>query len=440
MSRFRRTKLAISFEEALVSGLLRKAPMERSISSGRWLAQQAIIVALCASEVVLAAVSGLPAVRVGLLAIAALVFALGYMIAPGPGRCHYDTRDLRPVLAMIGAVVAAVGLTGGISSPMLALLPAPLLVGWTLFGHSREGVVLGALVPVILGALLALPASWSTVALDRAGVATLAAWSMWLSVWMIGRRIRQLFGSLREASSSLDRVRSGVLFDAESRRRGLESMSTKLAHELKNPLAAIKSLIQLELGNVTDEKSRRRLDVVFGEAGRMQAILRDYLSFERPSDAMHVATLELEELMTEIEVLLAGRAESAGVALRVDGRGGTVTADPRLLKEAIINIAANALEATPRGGTVEVSYHVGAAGASIVVRDTGVGMTPELRGRIGTPFFTTRDGGTGLGVVIARTAIAQHRGTLEYSSTPGVGTIATIALPRDACAPAGAAP
>ena len=423
-----------------MSGLLRKPVMERSITSQRWLAQQAVVIALCASEVVFAAVAGFSAVRVGLLAIAALVFAIGYIIAPDPGRCHYDTRDLRPVLAMIGAVVVAIGLTGGISSPMLALLPAPLLVGWTMFGHSREGIVLGALVPVILAAILGLPSSWSAVALDGAGIAAFAAWSMWLSVWMIGRRIRRLFASLRETSSSLDRVRTGVLFDAESRRRGLESMSTKLAHELKNPLAAIKSLIQLELGNVTDEKSKRRLDVVFGEAGRMEAILRDYLSFERPSDAMHVAHVELEELMAEIEVLLAGRAESAGVALRVDGRGGTVTADPRLLKEAIINIAANAVEATPRGGTVDVSYHVGAAGASIVVRDTGVGMTPELRSRIGTPFFTTRDSGTGLGVVIARTAIAQHRGTLEYKSTPGVGTIATIALPRDAHTIAGAAP
>jgi signal transduction histidine kinase len=67
-------------------------------------------------------------------------------------------------------------------------------------------------------------------------------------------------------------------------------------------------------------------------------------------------------------------------------------------------------------------------------------MTPELRSRIGTPFFTTRDGGTGLGVVIARTAIAQHRGTLEYDSVPGTGTIATIALPREACTASGAAP
>jgi signal transduction histidine kinase len=63
------------------------------------------------------------------------------------------------------------------------------------------------------------------------------------------------------------------------------------------------------------------------------------------------------------------------------------------------------------------------------VRDTGRGMTRDIAARVGTPFFTTRDGGTGLGVVIARTAIAQHHGTLEFASIPGVGTTATIALP-----------
>jgi signal transduction histidine kinase len=78
---------------------------------------------------------------------------------------------------------------------------------------------------------------------------------------------------------------------------------------------------------------------------------------------------------------------------------------------------------------VTVSYHVGDRGARIVVRDTGRGMTKDSASRVGTPFFTTREGGTGLGVVIAKTAIAQHRGTLDYQSTPGVGTIATIALP-----------
>jgi signal transduction histidine kinase len=108
---------------------------------------------------------------------------------------------------------------------------------------------------------------------------------------------------------------------------------------------------------------------------------------------------------------------------------GALFADAQLLKEAIVNVVCNAIEATPRGGHVTVTYHYGEGGATIVIRDTGRGMSKETATRVGTPFFTTRDGGTGLGVVIAKTAIAQHGGTLEYQSTPGVGTIAKIALP-----------
>lgn len=111
-------------------------------------------------------------------------------------------------------------------------------------------------------------------------------------------------------------------------------------------------------------------------------------------------------------------------------RAGALRADARLLKEAIVNVVCNAIEATPRGGHVTVSYHAGERDAGIVVRDTGRGMTKDIASRVGTPFFSTREGGTGLGVAIAKTAIAQHGGTLEYQSTPGVGTIAKIALPQ----------
>jgi signal transduction histidine kinase len=207
-------------------------------------------------------------------------------------------------------------------------------------------------------------------------------------------------------------------------------MTTKLAHELKNPLAAIKSLVQLEQRNPAhNDKTKTRLDVVYTEAERIQAILGDYLNLQRPIDVMSVAPVEVGKLMDEVRALLAGRAESAGVELVLHGSGGQLEADARLLKEAIINLVSNAILATPRGGSVEMTYRTGSRGASIVVRDTGSGMTKEICDRIGTPFFTTREGGTGLGVAIARSAIVQHHGQLAYSSAPGSGTIATVTLP-----------
>lgn len=389
------------------------------------------------SEVGACAIAGVGGARLAIVGGAGAVFAVAHALTPRPAKCHHDRKDIAPVLGLLAATTTAIAATGGLASPLLVALPAPLLAGWTLFRRSRESLAIGVLVPaILLGLALATPSASDSARLALPHAAWLAGYTALLAAWMIGRRVGRLFESMRAMFSSLDRVRNGALSDARSRRRGLETLTTRLAHELKNPLSAIKSLMQLELRSTITDKQRRRLEVVYAEAERMQSIIGEYLQFGRPLDELHVAPVELDELMEEVRVLLAGRAEATGVALTLHGTHGIVAADSRLLKEALVNVASNALEATPRGGLVDVAYRVTGADASITVTDTGRGMTPEIRGRIGTPFFTTRDEGTGLGVVLAKTAIAQHRGTLEYESTPGLGTIATITLPGIAlCAP-----
>jgi signal transduction histidine kinase len=127
--------------------------------------------------------------------------------------------------------------------------------------------------------------------------------------------------------------------------------------------------------------------------------------------------------------VLAARADDARVRLYSEG-DATVLADPRRLKEALLNLVANAIEATPPGGEVAVEVRPAREETEIVIRDTGRGMAAETLRRIGTPFFTTRDDGTGLGVVLARSMIAQHGGSLRYESAPGKGTSVRVTLPR----------
>jgi signal transduction histidine kinase len=134
-------------------------------------------------------------------------------------------------------------------------------------------------------------------------------------------------------------------------------------------------------------------------------------------------------VLDEIVTVLEGRAETSGVRLSRRGRGGRVLVDPRRIKEALLNLTANAIEATPRGGSVELRHDVVDQVARLVISDTGPGMSADVAARVGTPFFTTRAGGTGLGVVIARNVIVQHGGTLDFSPRPGGGTNATIVLP-----------
>jgi signal transduction histidine kinase len=263
---------------------------------------------------------------------------------------------------------------------------------------------------------------WLVLALGVGAVAVLVAWA-------IGRRVRRLRALQRTQAAALARIREAALVDAEGQRRGMERMTTKLAHELKNPLAAIKSLVQVEAKYAAEDKSRRRLAVVLTEVERIGALLSEYLDVARPVVEASFAIVQLDELMADVAALVAGRAEAAGVALGIEGAGGTVHADGRLLKEAIVNVVCNAIEATPRGGEVSVRYDLGARDASIVIRDTGRGMTKDTASRVGTPFFTTRENASGLGVVVAKSAITQHGGTLAYQSTPGIGTVARIVLP-----------
>jgi two-component system, NtrC family, sensor histidine kinase HydH len=127
------------------------------------------------------------------------------------------------------------------------------------------------------------------------------------------------------------------------------------------------------------------------------------------------------------------RMRAARNGVRLDHRGeAAATADPNRLKEALLNLVANAIDATPPGGAVAVDVGDRGAQACIVIRDTGRGMAPEVLARVGTPFFTTRAAGTGLGVVLARSVFHWHGGGLHYESWPGRGTTVTATLPAAA--------
>jgi signal transduction histidine kinase len=391
-----------------------------TISSNQWLARVGLVLMLGASEVVVAAVSGVGLGRLLVLVVATLAFVIAYLVAPSPGKASYDATAFRPIYATSIAALVAAGITGGLVSPLLPFLAVPLAIGWTMVGPRSRHAYLGALAITVL---------YAAPSATFSGFALLASWSVLLATAAIGRRVAQLLEVQRSQATCLSRIREGALVDAESRRRDMELMTTKLAHELKNPLAAIKSLVQVEAKQATDDKSQRRLDVTLEEIERMSSLLREYLDVARPIVDANIACVELDELMNDVMTLVAGRAEAAGVTLSLEGRGGAICADARLMKDAIVNLMCNAIEATPSGGDVAITYSHSDRAARISIRDTGRGMTRETSARVGTPFFSTREGGTGLGVAIAKTAITQHGGTLAYQSTPGSGTIATIALP-----------
>ena len=326
-------------------------------------------------------------------------------------------------------VTVIVGLTGGLSSPTVPGLLMPSVISllffgphavarWIAFASALLIVAMGLLPQAVLGPLL--PTGHYAMAL-----AIGLTWNLFLLHMMVGKMTR----AASKAGHSMACLREERLSDAEAQLRRLQSVGAKVAHELKNPLASIKGLCQLVARTPESERTQERLVVVASEISRMETILNEYLSFSRPLEDLRPEALDVTAIARDVLDVLAGRADQAGVTLTLDGGPTAVHGDSRRLKEALINLVANALEATPSGGTVALRMRNGGNAVVLEVRDSGRGMTAEDLERIGTPFHTTRPNGTGLGVVLAQGVIHQHGGTLTYASTLGHGTTATITLP-----------
>ncbi len=225
------------------------------------------------------------------------------------------------------------------------------------------------------------------------------------------------------------RARDELADQALARARELELVGSKLSHELKNPLTAIKTLVQVAHRSSADPVVAKQLDVVERELERMFFMLQGHLGFSRPVEHIEPVEVELADVADSVLALLEGRARAAGVILTRKGHARAAV-DPKRLQGALLNLVANAIDACARGGHVEVAVSEGGGNVSVAVVDDGRGMAPEVVQRVGTPFFTTRERGTGLGVVLARAAFEQHGGRLEYRSAPGQGTTALGTLPR----------
>ncbi len=356
---------------------------------------------------------------------------------------HPRLQELTPTalwLWLAGVSVLMTGslaLTGGLRSPLIAMLVVPFVLivafwGWTLPARILIACFVGSVV------ILSVLPSWVTGAPIRSPhFEIIMATNLLIGTRFGCRTVLELSEGLSHKSRALETVRERALAAATSRVRSLEQVGAKVAHELKNPLAAIKSLLQLERSQAEaagtgDEKSARRLEVMTREVARMEGILREYLSFSRPLEDLRVGPVNLATVADNVLELLEGRAAAAGVRLQRTGGQALLAGDARRLEEALLNLVSNALEASGKGGNadcVTVDVAAGPDGAEIVVKDSGVGMTPAVLEKIGTPFFTTRAEGNGLGVVLARSVITQHGGRLDFSSEAGIGTTATISLP-----------
>ena len=184
------------------------------------------------------------------------------------------------------------------------------------------------------------------------------------------------------------------------------------------------------------DRSLLRLGVVLDEIDRMESLVRDYLAFTRPAHELRQAAFDAHELLEDVALLLSARAAGTDVRVVVSPGGAVLVADRARIREALFNLVDNAVRASPRGGVVELAHTItsspDAAGHRLQVSDRGPGMAPHIAAALAAgdaAYLTTGTDGSGLGLTIARAAVAQHGGQLVFQARPGGGTVACIELP-----------
>ncbi len=241
----------------------------------------------------------------------------------------------------------------------------------------------------------------------------------------IGRRMRSI-SDLMLGRAVL--AREELLESHAERARELEALSGEIAHELKNPLASVKGLAALLARDLSSGKPAERLDVLRGEADRMQGILEEFLNFSRPAVPVRFEVCELSALCAEVADLHEGMASSRGQRLEIEG-GGSAPVDRRKMKQILINLVQNALHASPDGGAVLLRVRARASEAHITVEDEGPGLDAGLGGRAFDAGVTTKERGSGLGLTIARALARQHGGELTLEARAGGGCVARVSVP-----------
>ncbi|NMC19293.1 MAG: sensor histidine kinase [Thermogutta sp.] len=209
-----------------------------------------------------------------------------------------------------------------------------------------------------------------------------------------------------------------------------------LAHEIKNPLSTIRLNMELlaeDFAEPQTPKERRTLNkvkMVQQECDRLQMILDDFLRFTR-ADRLSLRPAGLNEEVRRVLQFLAPRAKEAGVEMieYLTGDIPSVLLDPDAFQSALLNLLINALQAMPNGGQLVVRTFPSPDGVTVDLIDSGCGMSEETIERAFEAFFTTKQGGTGLGLPTARKIIEAHGGSLRIQSEPGKGTQVSITLP-----------
>lgn len=235
--------------------------------------------------------------------------------------------------------------------------------------------------------------------------------------------LERLLANLQQSNAQNDRL-------AE-----LGRIAASIAHEIRNPLTSIRGLVQLLAPNLTSSAKLSYIDIIISEINRVNSIITEFLKTAKPAPPLKEA-IPVTDLFAELELLCHSESLLQGIELVILPVDPSlmIYADRLQMKQVLLNMLHNAMEAIsdlPNSRTGMIQFEAERFGRYVQIRieDNGVGMDEQTRTHLFSPFFTTKNSGTGLGLSTCYHIVELHGGTIDVESTPGLGTVFRIYLP-----------
>jgi signal transduction histidine kinase len=233
----------------------------------------------------------------------------------------------------------------------------------------------------------------------------------------------------------LSRVQSTLAYSRKL--AALGRLFAGVAHEVKNPLNAMTIHLELLKNKLTKgsggaQAVMNHVDIIGNEIRRLDQVMLGFLKFARP-DELRLQPIQLADLIAEVVQIVEPEARATGVTIKVECPPDLpeIDGDPNMLQQALLNLAINACQAMPGGGTLRLACRaIAGRRVQLDVEDTGVGISPEHLEKIFDLYFTTKPTGSGIGLSMVYRIVQLHDGEIEVESTPGRGTRFRMLLPQ----------
>jgi PAS domain S-box-containing protein len=217
--------------------------------------------------------------------------------------------------------------------------------------------------------------------------------------------------------------------DFSSRLASISRLTGGVAHEIKNPLNAMALHLEVLKGKLDGQQPE--IEVIGREIKRLDSVVKTFLNFNRPVD-LNYKTIDLNELVKQVLALVSVEANAKNIALKtvLQAEKLWIQGDPDLLKQAVLNVINNGMEAMTNGGTLTTRTALDGGQCQLTVGDVGPGIALDVQPRVFQLYFTTKETGSGIGLATTFRVVQLHNGTIDFTSEPGKGTTFRLSFPR----------